>query len=239
MICWTRREFGCGAGAMCVAAMSPRIAGGEARARVVVVGGGVGGSTVARYLAMSAPALDVTLVEPKQQYVTCFFSNLYLAGVRSLESLTHGYEHLARRHGVKVVHDRAAAIDPTAKTVRLEGGVMLPYDRLVVAPGIAFKFGVIEGYDEAATETFPHAWNAGPQTELLRRQLESIDDGGVFLIVAPPDPFRCPPGPYERASLVAYYFKQYKPRAKILILDAKDKFFGQDVFQDAWERHYP
>jgi NADPH-dependent 2,4-dienoyl-CoA reductase/sulfur reductase-like enzyme len=109
----------------------------------------------------------------------------------------------------------------------------------VVAPGIAFKFDSIEGYNEAATQTIPHAWNAGPQTKLLRQQLENMEDGGVFLIVAPPDPFRCPPGPYERACLVAYYFKQFKPRAKILILDAKDSFFEQDLFQDGWNRHYP
>ena len=121
----------------------------------------------------------------------------------------------------------------------LEGGAKLTYDRVVVAPGIAFKFGAIEGYDDAATQIMPHAWNAGPQTKLLRQQLESMEDGGVFVIVAPPDPFRCPPGPYERACLVAYYFKQYKPRAKILILDAKDSFFEQDLFQDAWNRHYP
>ena len=121
----------------------------------------------------------------------------------------------------------------------LAGGAKLNYDRAVVAPGIAFKFGAIEGYDEAATQIIPHAWNAGPQTKLLRQQLESMEDGGVFVIVAPPDPFRCPPGPYERACLVAYYFKQFKPRAKILILDAKDSFFEQDLFQDAWNRHYP
>ena len=131
------------------------------------------------------------------------------------------------------------AIDPAAKTVGLKSGDKLRYDRLVLAPGIAFKFGAIDGYDEAATEIMPHAWNGGPQTELLRRQLESMEDGGVFVIVVPPDPFRCPPAPYERASLVAYYFKQYKPRSKILILDAKDSFFEQDLFQDAWTRHYP
>jgi sulfide dehydrogenase [flavocytochrome c] flavoprotein chain len=131
------------------------------------------------------------------------------------------------------------AIDPVAKTVALQGGGRLSYDRAVIAPGIAFKFGAIEGYDEAATQVMPHAWNAGPQTKLLRQQLESMEDSGVFLIAAPPDPFRCPPGPYERACLVAHYFKQFKPRAKIMILDAKDTFFEQDLFQDAWNRHYP
>jgi sulfide dehydrogenase [flavocytochrome c] flavoprotein chain len=239
MTCWTRRKFGCFAGATCLAAFSPRAVRGEAKARVVVIGGGVGGVTAAKYLAASAARLDVTIVEPKRQYTTCFFSNLCLAGLRSFESLTHGYETLAQRYGITVMHDSVTVIDPVARTVRLEGGAKLPYDRAVVAPGIAFKYDAIEGYDEAATETMPHAWNAGRQTKLLRQQLESMEDGGVFVIVAPPEPFRCPPGPYERASLVAYYFMQYKPRAKILILDAKDSFFEQDLFEEGWNRHYP
>jgi NADPH-dependent 2,4-dienoyl-CoA reductase/sulfur reductase-like enzyme len=204
-----------------------------------VIGGGVGGATAAKYLALSSETLDVTLVEPKTRYTTCFFSNLYLAGLRSLESLTHGYETLAQRYGVNVVQDSVMAIDPAARNVSLESGANLSYDRIVLAPGIAFKAGAIDGYDDAATQIMPHAWTAGPQTVLLRQQLESMEDGGVFVLVAPPDPYRCPPGPYERASLIAYYFRQYKPRAKILILDAKDSFFEQDVFQDGWNRHYP
>jgi sulfide dehydrogenase [flavocytochrome c] flavoprotein chain len=236
---WTRRRFGCFAGAACLTALGQHVARSQARARVVVIGGGVGGATVAKYLAMNAATLDITLIEPKERYTTCFFSNLYLAGLRSFESLTHGYERLAQRYGVTVVHDSAAMIDPAAKSVMLESGVKLPYDRLVVAPGIAFKPGAIEGYDATATQAMPHAWNAGWQTQLLRAQLESMEDGGVFVLVAPPNPFRCPPGPYERASLIAYYFMQHKPRAKILILDAKDSFFQQDLFQDGWNRHYP
>jgi NADPH-dependent 2,4-dienoyl-CoA reductase/sulfur reductase-like enzyme len=236
---WTRRQFGCLAGAACLTAVVPHAARSQTKARVVVIGGGIGGATVAKYLAASAGTIEVTLVEPKPFYTTCFFSSLYLAGMRSLESLTHGYETLAQRYRINVVQESAAAIDPVAKTVGLNSGAKLPYDRLVLAPGIAFKFDAVEGYDEAATEIMPHAWIAGPQTELLRRQLESMDDGGVFLIVSPPNPFRCPPGPYERASLVAYYFKQFKPRSKILILDAKDSFFEQDLFEDAWARHYP
>lgn len=239
MKCWTRRKFGCFAGATCLAALVPRVARSQVAARVVVIGGGVGGATVAKYLAASATRIEVTLIEPKPRYTTCFFSNLYLAGLRSLESLTHDYETLARRYGVNVIHDSVTAIDPVRKAVALEGGAKLPYDRVVLAPGIAFKFGTIEGYDETATQIMPHAWTAGPQTRLLRQQLESMEDGGVFVLVAPPDPFRCPPGPYERASLIAYYFKQYKPRAKILILDAKDSFFQQGVFEDGWNRHYP
>ena len=236
---WTRRKFGGFAGATLVAALDARPTRSQTKARVVVIGGGIGGATVAKYLVATSAKLDVTLVEPKQRYTTCFFSNLYLAGVRSLESLTHDYQTLAEAYGINVIHDAAAAIDPVARIVTLAGGTKLPYDRAVVAPGIAFKYGAIEGYDEAATQIIPHAWNAGPQTELLRRQLDSMEDGGVFIIVAPPDPFRCPPGPYERASLVAYYFKQFKPRAKILILDAKDTFFEQDLFEDGWNRHYP
>jgi sulfide dehydrogenase [flavocytochrome c] flavoprotein chain len=236
---WTRRKFGGFAGASLVTALGARAARSQAKARVVVIGGGIGGATVAKYLAASDGKLEVTLVEPKQEYTTCFFSNLYLAGVRSLKSLTHGYQTLMQAYGIKVIHEAAAAIDPVARTVTLAGGSKLTYDRAVVAPGIAFKYGAIEGYDEAATQVMPHAWNGGPQTELLRRQIEAMDDGGRFVIVAPPNPFRCPPGPYERASLVAYYFKQFKPRSKILILDAKDTFFEQDLFEDGWNRHYP
>ena len=237
MIDWTRRHFTVGAAANLIVA--PRLARGQTKPRVVVIGGGIGGATVARYLAISSAAIDVVLVEPKARYTTCFLSNLYLAGLRSFESLTHGYDALRTHHGVTVVHELAEAIDPVAKRVRLEGGATLPYDRLVVSPGIAFDFSAIDGYDEAASATLPHAWNAGPQTKLLRAQLEAMEDGGTFVIAAPPNPFRCPPGPYERASLAAYYFKQYKPRSKVLILDAKDSFFEQDLFQDGWDRHYP
>ena len=238
MNCWTRRQFGCLAGAVCLTAI-PRVAKSLPKARVVVIGGGIGGATVAKYLAMMGGTIEVTLVEPKPRYTTCFFSNLYLAGIRTLESLTHGYEALAQRYGVNVIHDFASAIDPVAKTVALKNGATLPYDRLVLASGIEFKFDVIDGYDEAAMQIMPAAWAGGLQTELLRRQLVSMEDGGVFLMVSPPNPFRCPPGPYERASMVAYYFKQFKPRSKILILDFKDSFFEQDLFQDAWARLYP
>jgi NADPH-dependent 2,4-dienoyl-CoA reductase/sulfur reductase-like enzyme len=234
---WTRRRFATHAGAASLAVLCPHVARSKSKPRVIVIGGGVAGATAAKYLA--ANALAVTLIEPKRRYTTCFFSNLYLGGLRSLESLSYGYEALAQRHGVAVVHEDAMAIDPAAKIVHLRGGTKLSYDRLVVAPGIAFDYGAIEGYDEAASEIVPHAWTAGAQTRLLRQQLESMDDGGVFLIVAPPNPYRCPPAPYERACLVAYYFKQFKPRAKILILDAKDSYFEQDLFEDAWRTHYP
>ena len=233
----TRRALAGLAGASCLATAHAET--GRAAPRVVVIGGGAGGATVARYLAMNDKPLDVTLVEPKQRFTTCFFSNLYLAGLRSFESLTHGYDALEGRYGIRVIHDHAAAIDPAAKTVRLAGGASRAYDRLVVAPGIAFKAGAIAGYDEAAMQIMPHAWMAGEQTRLLRSQLEAMPDGGVFVIASPADPFRCPPGPYERASLVAAYFRQHKPRSKIQILDAKDTFFEQELFQDGWNRHYP
>jgi sulfide dehydrogenase [flavocytochrome c] flavoprotein chain len=235
----TRRAFGGLAGALCLACVPGFAAERRSAPRVVVIGGGPGGATLARYLAVAGKALNITLIEPKKRYTTCFSSNLYLAGLRSFDSLTHGYEALSDRYGIHVIHDRAVAIDPAAKTIRLIGGAIVPYDRLVVAPGIAFREGAIAGYDEAAAEIMPHAWMAGAQTKLLRRQLEAMPDGGTFMLAAPANPFRCPPGPYERASLVAAYFKQHKPRSKILILDAKDDFFEQDLFQDAWNRHYP
>jgi NADPH-dependent 2,4-dienoyl-CoA reductase/sulfur reductase-like enzyme len=220
-------------------ALRPRSAFGQAKARVVVIGGGIGGATVARYLALSATTIDVTLVEPQHTYTTCFFGNLYLAGLRPFQSLVHSYEVLRSRYGVTVVHESAESIDTAAKTVALRSGSKLAYDRLVVAPGIAFRDGALQGYDAAAMETMPHAWIAGPQSTLLRRQLESLEDGGLFVIVVPPDPIRCPPAPYERASLVASYFRRSKPKSKILILDAKDNFQAQDLFQDGWNRHYP
>jgi NADPH-dependent 2,4-dienoyl-CoA reductase/sulfur reductase-like enzyme len=235
MTACTRRALGGLAGALCLPAIAARAAAPE----VVVIGGGAGGATAARYLAMAQPPVRVTLIEPKPRTTTCYFSNLYLAGLRSIESLTHGYTTLTERYGIRVVQDRASAIDAVAKAVRLEGGGTLRYDRLVLAPGIDFREGAIPGYDEAATQAMPHAWMAGPQTVLLRRQLEAMADGGVFVIAAPADPFRCPPGPYERASLVAAYFRAHKPRSRILILDAKDAFFEQDLFEDAWRRHYP
>ena len=178
-----------------------------------MIGGGVGGATAARYLAIQG--LHVTLIEPKDRYTTCFFSDLYLAGLRSLASRSHGYDALSHKYGIEVVHASATRIDPAAKTVELGNGAKISYERLVLAPGIAFKFDGIDGYNEEATAIMPHAWNGGAQTELLRQKLEAMEDGGVFVIVIPPDPFRCPPGPYERASLVAYYFRQFKPKSRI------------------------
>ena len=205
---------------------------------MVVIGGGAGGATCARYLAKdSGGALAVTLVEQQQHYTTCFYSNLYLAGWRDLESLAHGYGGL-QSIGVQLVPTRAAAVDPAAKTVRLETGETLAYDKLVVAPGIDLRYNAIVGYSEGAAEIMPHSWKAGAQTALLRKQLVAMPDGGLFVIVAPPEPYRCPPAPYERASVVASYLMQAKPRSKILILDAKDSFTKQALFEEAWNTRY-
>ena len=216
---------------------------GRARARapggrVVVVGAGFGGATCARYLRRLAPEVDVRLVERGERFVTCPFSNAVLAGVQELDSVTHGFEGL-RRRGVEVVTDEAVAIDPDRGTVRLAGGGALPFDRLVLSPGIDLKWSAIEGYDEAAAAHMPHAWKAGAQTALLRRQLEALDDGGLVVIAVPESPYRCPPGPYERASLIADYLNREKPRSKVLILDAKDGFSKQGLFREGWDRLYP
>ena len=234
---WTRREFGGMAGAAVLAALRPRTARGQAKAKVVVIGGGVGGATAARYLAASSPAVEVVLVEPNKLYATCFFSNLYLAGLRSLQTLTHGYETLAGRYRISVVHDSAAAIDPDSKTVSLESGAKLSYDRLVVAPGIAFREGAIAGYGEAAMQVMPHAWRPGHRRRCCASsrpwRTAASSCWSLLRIRSAARP------PLTSARLVASYFRRRKPRAKILILDAKDTFAGQNLFEDAWRRHYP
>ncbi len=209
------------------------------KARVVVIGGGYGGAICAKYLRRADPGIHVTLVEKDPTYVSCPFSNLVVAGQRDLGSISFGYRDLARNHGIRVIHDRAVGVEPDPGTVRLAGGRTLAFDRLVVSPGVDFRWEAIEGYGPEAAEALPHAWKAGPQTLLLRRQIEAMEDGGVVAIAAPPNPFRCPPGPYERASLIAHYLKRHKPRSKVLILDAKDKFSKQGLFQAGWERLYP
>jgi sulfide dehydrogenase [flavocytochrome c] flavoprotein subunit len=206
-------------------------------ARVVVIGGGFGGTTAARYLRHFASDIDVTLIEPKTQFVTCPGSNWVLGGLRSMNFITHSYDPLRDRHGVKVVHDRVTAIDADSRKVTLAGGDTLGYDRLIVSPGIGFRDSV-EGYDAAAMEVMPHAWHGGEQTVLLKNQLEAMPDGGTVIIAPPPDPFRCPPGPPERASMIAHYLKRFKPKSKVLILDAKDKFSKQGLFIEGWRQHY-
>jgi sulfide dehydrogenase [flavocytochrome c] flavoprotein subunit len=204
-----------------------------------VVGGGFGGATCAKYLRRADPSLDVTLVEPHRQFVTCPFSNAVLVGLRDLASVTHTYDGLRQRYGVRLVHATATALDPVGHRVTLDDGRTLTYDRLVLSPGVEMQWGALEGYDVAASERFPHAWHAGAQTLLLQRQLEAMEDGGLVVITAPDNPYRCPPGPYERASLIAHYLKTHKPRSKLLLLDAKDTFTKQALFRTAWARLYP
>lgn len=216
--------------------MAPAFAKGAA-GKVVVIGGGFGGATAAKYIKRRNPAIDVTLVEPVKTYYTCPFTNLYFGGLRTFEQQGHGFDEL-RSLGVKVVHELASGIDASAKTVTLADGTPLPYDKLLLSPGIDFRWNAIEGYDEAASLRAPHAWKAGEQTRLLKKQLEAMPDGGTFLMVAPANPFRCPPGPYERVSMVAHYLKHNKPKSKILILDAKDAFSKQGLFQAGWKRFY-
>jgi len=205
--------------------------------RVVVVGGGVGGATAAKYITMADPSIEVTIVEANKTYHTCFLSNEVLGGNRDIKSIQFSYDGLKKR-GINVVHDIAVGIDPVAKNVSLKGGKKLAYDACIVSPGISFKWDAIEGYDAKVAETLPHAWKAGPQTTLLRNQITAMKDGGLVVIVAPPNPFRCPPGPYERASQIAWYLKNNKPKSKIIILDDKKKFSKQKLFQAGWQRHY-
>lgn len=231
----TRREILTAAAA--TLALPALVRANAASAHVVVIGGGFGGATAARALRRANPELRVTLVEPATRFYTCPFSNLYLAGLRDWDSIGHGYDGL-RAAGIQVVHDRASDIDATARRVTLESGTVLNWDRLVLSPGIDMRWNAIQGYDQQAAEIAPHAWKAGPQTQLLRQQMQAMPDGGRFVMVIPENPFRCPPGPYERASMVAHYFKTHKPRSKILLLDAKDAFSKQALFQQGWQALY-
>lgn len=206
--------------------------------RVVVIGGGFAGATCARALKRRDRSLNVVLVEPSARFTACPFSNGVIAGLRDIEAQRFGYDGL-KRDGVEVIPLAAVGVDPDARTVMLEDASDLDYARLVVAPGIDLDFNGLPGYDRAAAEIMPHAWKAGEQTLLLRRQLEAMEDGGLVVMSAPASPFRCPPGPYERASLIAHYLKTRKPRSKLLILDAKESFSKQKLFQSAWETLYP
>jgi sulfide dehydrogenase [flavocytochrome c] flavoprotein subunit len=218
------------------AAVLARPAFAQANAKVVVIGGGFAGATCARFLKRHG--LDVALVERNPTYVSCPMSNAVLTGLRPMDSQKFGYDAV-RAEGIAVIHEHAARVDPQARQVRLDNGTILDYDRLVLAPGIDMRFDALPGYDEAVAETVPHAWKAGPQTTLLQRQLEAMEDGGVVVMSVPPVPYRCPPGPYERASLIAHYLKTRKPRSKLIVLDAKDSFSKQKLFQNAWEALYP
>jgi sulfide dehydrogenase [flavocytochrome c] flavoprotein subunit len=211
----------------------------KAAPRVVVIGGGFGGATCAKYLRIYDPSLNVTMIEQNANYVTCPGSNWLLGGLRKMEDLTQNYNALRGKYGVKVMQDRVTAVDPGKRLLTLGSGKTIEYDRLVMSPGIEFRWNAIEGYDEAASQLLPAAWKAGPQTVLLEKQLRAMPDGGTVIICPPAMPFRCPPGPPERASMIAYYLKTQKPRSKILILDAKESFSKQTLFMNAWKDLYP
>lgn len=231
-----RRLF-IGAGLASTAILAAPMVRGQGKPRVIVIGGGAGGATAARYLAKDSDgALDVTLIEANPVYTTCFFSNLYLGGFRDFESLQHGYDKIGA--GVSVIHDMATGVDRAARTVTLAGGQVLPYDRLVLSPGIDFKDGSVPGWSLESAKVMPHAYKAGPQTQLLKKMVEEMPQGGTFAMVAPPNPYRCPPGPYERISMIAHVLKEKNPTAKILVFDPKDKFSKQALFEEGWGLHY-
>ncbi len=212
-----------------------------ARAKVVVIGGGYGGATAAKYVRwLSDYKIDVVLIEPQEAFVSCPMSNLVLSGVKQMAEITTPYTALNRRHGVTVVRDRAQSVDTRAKTVTLANGPVIGYDKLVVSPGVDLMFDNIEGLRQAHEDgRILQAWKAGPETVALRRQLEAMPDGGVFAITIPEQPYRCPPGPYERASVVAGYFKAHKPRSKVLILDANQDVISKGaLFKKVWAEQY-
>jgi sulfide dehydrogenase [flavocytochrome c] flavoprotein chain len=232
----TRREAVVGLTTSAATLAMPSIARAQA-ARVAVIGGGFGGAACARALKRLEQGLKVTLIEPNQRFTACPFSNEVVAGLREIEAQQFGYERIAAE-GIGVVAQAASRIDFAARRIVLADGASLTYDRLVLSPGIDFQFDALPGYDEEASAKMPHAWQAGEQTVLLRKQLEAMDDGGLVAIAVPANPARCPPAPYERASLIAHYLKTRKPRSKVLILDAKDNFSQQKLFERAWQELY-
>ena len=236
----SRRSFCSIMAASSAALATPSLAIGAAKPRVVVIGGGAGGATAARYIAKdSKGAVDVTLIEASKRYYTCFFSNLYLGGFRNYGSIGHNYYGLSVNHGVNVVHDWAVSVNNAAKFVSLGSGGTIAYDKLVLSPGIDINYGSINGYSAAAQTKMPHAWKSGTQVQLLRNQVMNMKKGGTFVMVAPPNPYRCPPGPYERVSMIAHVLKKNNPTANIIVLDPKTKFSKQGLFMAAWEKYYP
>lgn len=222
-------------GAFSGCATPPRAAGGH----VVVVGGGFGGAACAKYIRRFDPSIKVTLIDANlSNYYTCPFSNLVISGQLKMKDIKVSYDALKDKHGVQLVEDHVDGIDADKRTIKLKSGKTLGYDRLVLSPGIELMYDKIPGYSKDVAAKLPHAWKAGNQTVTLRKQLESMKDGGTFVMVAPPNPYRCPPGPYERASVIADYFKKHKPKSKIIILDPKEKFSKQGLFMEAWETLY-
>ncbi len=228
---WSRRSvLQAGLGALAAPAMA------QARPRVIVIGGGFAGAMAARSLV--ARGIATTLVEPNVIYTACPLSNAVIGGFRKIAQQRFSYDRVAAS-GVTIVQQEAQGTDAAARIVTLADGQRLSYDRLVMAPGIDLRYSALPGYSEAAAEIMPHAWKAGQQTVLLRQQLEAMPDGGRVIMAIPAIPYRCPPGPYERAGLIAHYLKTHKPKSKLILLDAKDSFSKQKLFQAAWERFYP
>lgn len=234
----TRRNVVRGVAASAAALGLPCPSRAQGSARIVVIGGGFGGAACARALRRIDPKLQVTLVEPNRIFTACPFSNEVIAGLHDIEAQQFSYDRISAER-VTVIAQAAVKVDPQARTIGLSDGSSLDYDRLVLSPGIDLRFDALPGYDEAAAARMPHAWKAGEQTLLLRKQLETMDDGGLVALAVPASPSRCPPAPYERASLIAHYLKSRKPRSKILILDAKDAFPQQRLFENAWKELYP
>jgi sulfide dehydrogenase [flavocytochrome c] flavoprotein subunit len=234
----TRRDVARGIAVSAAVASLPCPAFAQDAAHIVVIGGGFGGANCARALRQLDPRLQVSLIEPNQTFTACPFSNEVIAGLRELPAQQFSYAKITAG-GVTVIPQAATKVDPQARTVALADGNALNYDRLVLSPGIDLRFDALPGYDEAASAKMPHAWKAGEQTMLLRKQIEAMADGGTVVIAVPAAPLRCPPAPYERASLIAHYLKTKKPRSKVLILDAKDGFSQQKLFEAAWKALYP
>ncbi|CAM3536021.1 NAD(P)/FAD-dependent oxidoreductase [Arcobacter aquimarinus] len=204
--------------------------------RVVIVGGGFGGATAAKYIKRFSPDTEIILIEQNKEYFTCPFSNTVIAGMNKIDYIKHDYKTLEKKYNIIVMHEKVKKVDGATNTVILENGKVIPYTKAIVAPGIDFKYE--KGYVEGSEKYAPHAYKAGEQTVLLTEQLHSMKDGGTFVMVAPQNPFRCPPGPYERISLVAHYLKENKPNSKIIILDQKNKFSKQGLFQEGWDKLY-
>lgn len=241
MTTMNRRHFTALLGAGTSLLAMPAYLRAQTKPRVVVIGGGAGGATAARYIAKdSAGALDVTLIDANEKFTTCFFSNLYLGGYRTIESITHSWDKLQSGAGIKKVTGMAKGVDLAKKTVTMADGSSIAYDRLVVSPGIDIKYDSVPGYSAEAAEIAPHAWKAGPQTVLLKKKLDALTDGQNIVMVAPPNPYRCPPGPYERISMMAHILKSkgFK-NSKIFVIDPKDKYSKQALFEEGWAKHYP
>ena len=235
----TRRQFGKLAGLGSLGLMTGCTTGSHLfrkKPRVAVVGGGFGGATAAKYLRMMDPDMEVTLVEPNSTYYTCPFSNLVVGGVKGMPDIAHDYKTLQSKYGVNFV--RAKAYQVKSNAVILEDGSKIPFDRAIVSPGIDIRYDKMPGHSQSIEKKIPHSWKSGPQTMQLRRQLEAMANGGTVIISAPSDPYRCPPGPYERASMIAHYLKNNKPNSKIIILDQKENFSKQSLFTDGWDMHY-